>query len=234
MARTVSLSTLREAVRTRYELPAFSTTTWCTTAQVNSLINESLQAYYALLMECYGEEYFSTSSTITASSATTSFPTRCHKILNLWWLRGTDDVVRIHRGSADDLLLANYAAKSWNEYCPKYRLQGTATILWLPTPSTSYNVRCDHVALPADLSADGDTAEFGPGWEMQTVADVCQKLAQREEKDPTVFMAERAEWEARIRRQAPDRIEGEPLQLRDVTSGGLSAYQLREILTSRY
>lgn len=234
MSRTVTFAVLKEAIRTRADLPAFSASTWVTTTQINALTNESLQGYYALLWTLFGDEYYSTSSTITASSATTSVPTRCIKILNLWWLRGTDDVVRINRGNADDLLLANYASKAWTDYAPRYRLQGTGTILWLPTPSTSYNVRCDHVALPADLSADGDTLFSGAGWEQWVVADVCLKLAQREEKDPSVFMAERAEWEARIRAQAPDRIEGEPLQLRDVSGVGMSAYALRDLLTSKY
>jgi hypothetical protein len=234
MSRTTTFALLKEAIRTRYDLPAFSSTTHITTTQINALTNDSLQGYYALLLSLYGDEYYSTSSTITASSATTAVPTRCLKILNLWWLRGTDDVVRIQRGSADDLLLANYASKTWTEYGPKYRLQGTGTILWLPTPSTSYNVRCDHVALPADLSADGDTLFSGAGWEQWVIADVCQKLAQREEKDPSVFMAERAGWEARILAQAPDRTEGEPLQLRDVTSAGMSAYALRNLLSQRY
>jgi hypothetical protein len=233
MARTVAFSVLKEAVRQRYDLPAFSTTTWCTTAAVNALVNESLQGLAALLIGCYGDEYYSTTATLTATAntATTSLPTRCIKVLKLWWIRGTDDVVPICRGNADDTMLANYSAKSWTDYSPRYRLLGTASIQWLPMPSASYSVACHHVALPADLSGDSDTVECGLGWEQWVINDVCSKLAAREEKDPTAFLMARADWERRILEGAPDRIEGESLQLRDADGYAPGAYELRNILS---
>lgn len=236
MSRTVTFSVLREQVRTRYDLPAYSTTTWVTTAAVNSLINESLQGLAALLISCYGDDYYAAVSNITATAntSTTTLPTRCIKVLKLWWVRGTDDVMPITRGNADDTLLANYSAKSWTEYAPRYRLLGTSSVRWLPTPNANYTVACEHVALPADLSADDDTVECGPGWEQWAINDVCAKIAIKEEKDPSPYFAARADWEMRLKAQAPDRAESDALQLRDVTSGGLSAYQLRDILSQRY
>jgi len=236
VARAIAFSTLRESVRARYDLPTFSTATFVKTADVNSLINESLQGLAALLISCFGDDYYAATSNITASAntSTTALPTRCIKVLKLWWVRGTDDIVPIMRGNADDTLLASYSAKSWTDYAPRYRLLGTASIRWLPTPNASYTVACEHVALPADLSADGDTVECGPGWEQWVINDVCAKIAIKEEKDPSVFFAERANWEQRIVAQAPERAESDALQLRDVTSGGLSAYQLKDLVSQRY
>jgi hypothetical protein len=210
MGRTVTLSGVRERIRTAYDLPSFSTTTWVTTAAVNSMINESLQSYFGFLVGCFGDNYFADSTTLTtvADTGTSALPADCHKVLALHWVRGTDDVVKLRRGTVDDLKLAGYSSQSWHDYCPSYRL-GTSTVQWLPKPSAAYSVLLDYVALPADLSADGDTFEAGNGWETWVIADVCAKLAAREEKDPSVWFAERADAERRIRAQAPERDEGD-------------------------
>lgn len=234
MARTVTFANLRTAIQARYDLPAFSTTTWLTTSQVNTMINASVQALSAMLIEAYGDNYYTTSSSLTTTSGVnlTSLPTRCYKLLTLWWVRGTDDIVKVSRGNLDDLRLANYASKSWSEYKPRYRLQGTSSVQWLPTPNAAYTVTCDYVQLPAELSADGDTFEAGPGWEEWCVADVCRKIAAREEKDITSWMGERADAEARIRAQAPERDEGEALSVRDTFNPyGMSDYELRNRIT---
>lgn len=236
MARTVTLSEVRELVRTQYDLPAFSTTTWVTTALVNSLINASLAVYYGLLIEQHGDDYFTTSATITTSANVnlSSLPSRCIKVIRMSWVRGTDDIVPISRGSADDLVLASYAARAWDDYAPRYRLSGTSAVQWLPTPNAAYSVLCDHVAIPSDLSADGDTFEAGPGHEFFVVNDVCAKLAIREEKDFSAFMAERANFERLIQTQAGERQEADALTLRDADGYIESAYERRNRLTSFY
>ena len=82
MARTVTLSAVRELVRNQLDLPTFTTTTFVTTAYVNSLINASLAQYYGLLMELYGENYYAATSTITTTANVdlSSLPTRCSKL----------------------------------------------------------------------------------------------------------------------------------------------------------
>lgn len=233
MGRSVTLTLLREAVRTRYDLPTFSSSTFITTTHVNALLNASLQAYTAMLCEAYGDSYFTTSATAATSAGvgTNALPTRFYKLTRLWWVRATDDVVPIRRANAAELALASYSARSWTEYGPRYRLQGTANVQWLPKPDAVYNVVFDYVQLPADLSADGDVFEGGPGWDEWVVNDVCAKIAAREEKDPSVYMAHRADWEARIRAQATERDETEALTVRDEDCPGESDYERRNRLT---
>jgi hypothetical protein len=236
MPRTITFADLREEVRLRYDLPSFTATTFVSTTAVNSFINKSLQAYYALLMECYGEDYFATSSTITtlANTSLSTLPTRFSKLIALHWVRDSDDIVPIRRATVDDMVLASYDPKSWTEYGPRYRLSGISSVQWLPIPNAAYSVLCSYVALPADLSADADTFEAGQGWEDWVILDVCRKLAAREEKDPSVWLAERADAEQRIRSQAPERSETEPLTLRDAYAIGESDYQRRNRLTRMY
>lgn len=235
MGRSVSLSEIREEIRLRYDLPsAFSSTTFVTTTAVNSFINQSLQAYYAILLECFGDNYFAASSTITTNDgvAVSSVPSRFTKLISLYWLRGTNDAVKILPANATEIGLYSLGSVPWTDYAPRYRLSG-ATFEWFPTPSAEYPVRCDYMALPANLSADADIFDGGNGWEEWVVLDVCRKIAGKEEKDPSTWLTERADVEQRIRKQAPDRDEGEPLVLRDASSSRWeSAYQRRNRLTS--
>jgi len=238
MARTVSLATVRELIRQQYDIPATADTSWATTIYMTSLINASLAAYYGLLIELNGDNYFAEETTITTSSGInlTSLPDRCVKVLKLWWVRGTDDVYPIKRASADDLMLAGYSAKSWDEYSPRFRLSGTTGIQWLPTPNQTYTVICHHVAMPEDLVDEADAFEAGQGHEFFVVHDVCAKLAMKEQQDPGAFLSERELVRALVASQAGERDEGEPLQLRDAygRSDHMSAYERRNLLTQRY
>jgi hypothetical protein len=233
--RTISFSTLREAVRTRYDLPAFSTSTKPTTAQVNAMINASCSRFSALLCAAYGDDYFTTTATLStvASTATTALPATFYKLRSLIWLRGADDPVPIHRASLSDYArLSLLTARAWIDDRPVYRFSSGSFVTWLPTPSAVYSVQCTYVATPVDLSADGDTAEVGPGWDEWIVEDVCAKLAQMREEDPSVFISERADTERRIKEQAPDRDESEPSAVRDVSGSRLmSDHQMRDYLT---
>lgn len=232
MSRSITLSEIREEIRVRYDLPSFSTTTFITTTAVNSLINQSLQAYYAILLECFGDNYFAESTTITTDddTALSSLPSRFTKLLSLHWLRGTNDVVKILPANATEIGLYSLGSVAWTNYSPRYRLSGNA-IEWFPTPNAAYSVRCDYMALPSNLSADTDFFDGGNGWEEWVVLDVCRKIAGKEEKDPSTWIAERNDVEARIRKQAPDRDEGEPLVLRDASRRWESDYERRNRLT---
>jgi len=221
VGKLVTFSALRESVRQRYDLPTtFSTSTFITLAHVNELINASLSAFYGMLGEAYGDSYFAARATLSvaANAPTTALPATCVKLIRLWWVRGTDDVIQIRRGTADDLRLISYAPRPWTGCGPRYRLAGQ-TVQWLPAPSVAATVACDFVAVPADLVTDSETFEAGPGWQEWVVNDVCVKIAHKEETSPAGYQAERADWERRIRAQMPERDEAEALRLGDTGDG---------------
>jgi hypothetical protein len=235
MARQYSLSDLRELVRARYDLDTFGTDTYVTTDVVDSFINESIQDLNAILIECYGSDYFltTTSLSVNANDATTDLPLDCTKLRAMYWQRSTDDLPEIHKADAGKLHMAFRSAEAWT--CPKYILT-RRTITWLPTPSTAVTVKLVYVATQDDLAdSEGDdgiwTAE--PGWTEYIVADVCRKISEREDKDPSVWIAAREKWEAKIRSQAPDREDAEPSTIRDTWGNrrGMSAWELRDRLT---
>jgi len=236
MGRLVTLTNLREEVRQRYDLATFSTNSFETNAAINAAINSSLQAFYAILLEAYGDDYFDTYTDLTTTAGVDlqSLPPRFYKLKSLVWLRAKDDPVPLRPADLRDALLSGLSAQSWTAYTPRYRLHGMNTLRWLPTPSAAYTVRCTYAALPADLVADTDTFDAGPGWEEWVVADVCAKLAQREQSpDVGVFLSARAEWRDVINAQARDRDEGEPQRIRDAYGRTVSDYELRNALTLR-
>jgi hypothetical protein len=233
----MTLLSVREAIRQRYDLPTFTDAppTFVSLTAVNAAINSSLQAYYALLIACYGDAYYETVATLTTVplAITTPLPLRLYKLTTLLWSRGTDDVIKLHPVSHDDQALGLYAAQAWlSGYTPRYRLQGQ-TLRWYPPPTDVCTLQCVHSALPPDLAVDADTFEAGPGHEDWVVLDVCRKIATREEKSTEAWLMERADVEQRIRAQAAERDEGEPGRIRDGTGGAPSAYELRNLMTDR-
>lgn len=227
MGRSVALSTIREDIRQRCDLPTFSATTYVTTAAVNRMINTSLQGLYSLLMQAWGEGYFTTSTTLTTSAGagTTSLPTDFLKLINLLWVRGTDDVVTISEAQHDERLLTQWSARTWT--APKYRLRHS-TLQWVPPPSAVYNLVIEYVYAAPDLSADDDPFDAGPGWDEWVVLDVCRKIRQREEKDATEFQAERERVEANILVLSPQRSETSNRVIRDLSETTLGVRELRD------
>jgi hypothetical protein len=59
-----------------------------------------------------------------------------------------------------------------------------------------------------------DTVAIGPAgqhWEMYAVIDTCIKIAVKEESDPSIFMAQKADLIKRIEKEAANRVAGDPI-----------------------
>lgn len=222
---------------TRYNLPVLSDASWITQDELNIEVNASLQAFYALLMDCQGDDYFATYADVTtvASADTSDLPDGFVRALNVTWLRDTDDPVQLEQAQARDARMSGLVAQSWDCYTPKWALHGVNALRWFPTPNAVYTVRLTFVKLPADLDElleSGDTFDAGPGWEEWVVNDVCAKLADREERDPGRFVQERERMEARIRDQAPQRGDTSGGLLLDASpTGRMGSWELRNWLT---
>ena len=233
--RTSLWSSVKEDIRVRYDLPEFSTNTFITSAMVLRMGSQSLQRRDALLTDAFGDDYSTAVATIAtaANTATSALPADFFKLKQLIWLRSTDNPVRIERASPEDQTSdALLASVAWTNERPRYRFQGGSTIRWLPTPNAVYSVNCIYQKTPAELTSDSDEIQDGPGWCEWIVADVCVRIAQRFEQDPSVYMAERADCEQRIKAQAPDRDELSPMAVRDVMGlSGAGDHQYREWLT---
>ena len=233
--RQVTFESLRTAIQVRYDLPAFTTATKPTLEQINVLINASASRLSGLLCEAYGDDYFTTASMIQTAqdNSLTSLPTSFFKLKSLIWLRGPDDPVEIIRASVEDYARRSLlSSRAWTGEAPSYRLNRNSQVWWLPRPNAIYDVTCTYVQTPFDLVDETDTVEAGPGWEEWVVNDVCVRIAQIYEQDPSVYMSERSECEQHIRSQAPDRDETQAMSIRDVRSrDNMSDYERRDWFT---
>lgn len=186
-----------------------------------------------MLAECYGDNYLLTSFQMTtaANVGTSSLPSDFYKLQALHWRKSAEIGIPIRRGDVDDLRRANMTPRGWTR--PLFVLTGS-TVTWCPVPKAVYTVDCWYQALPADLVADGDVFDAGPGWLEWVELDVCRKLASREQKDPSVWLAEQQMAEGLIRSQAPDRAESEGAAVRDVMgySSSMGDYERRDWLTT--
>lgn len=219
-----SLSTLRSEILTRYDLPASSTTTKPTTAQLTSLVNTSIRRFTNLLLALYGDDFLTTMSTIStvANTATVSLPTRCFRVCGVAWVRGQQDIVRLRRATVDDLLDGGASPtdpRAWDTE-PMYTLLGQ-TITFVPVPSAAYTVRLVYDALLANLSADGDTVDLGPGWDDWIINDVCSMIAAIREEDPGVWVNFREMARKDIEDAAKHRDDNDTPRVRRLFDAGI-------------
>lgn len=221
MARFQTRDEIQELIRVQYDLETLSASTNPTATNVVSMINESLQQLYAMLMECYGDDYFTESYTLatTASVATSSLPPDFVKLKSMSWRKDASTAVPLHVASVRELSMATLEPREW--IAPKYRLSGSG-IHWTPVPLSSYTVDLWYVAIPSDLSSGSDVVNVGPGWVQWVVHDVCTKIATRlrDQAMVSMFSQLRADAEKRLREQAPERNETEALGVRRVITAG--------------
>lgn len=232
MSNTVTLSTVREDIRERMQLPAFSTTSAVTLAAVNRLINKALRSYAALRTELYGDGYqvSQTSLTATALTPTTALPTGCNSVQKLYWLRSALDPVEVRKADVDGYAEFLRGQKAWS--APRYRLEGDQ-IVWIPEPIATYTVYCIYTLVPTDLVNDSDSFDGGFEGDEWVACWVCIRLAQREKRDDDIarYTAYLQDCEQRIRTHAANRSETEADQIRDSFGRSLDTYALRDAVT---
>lgn len=221
MGRFQTRDEIQALIVSQYDLPTLSTSTNPTASAVVSYINESLQQMYAMLMECYGDDYFGQSYTLTttASVPTSSLPPDFHKLISIAWRRDANTSYPVHMASASEAHRSTLAAQDWERARPKYRMT-SAALQWCPVPSGAYVVDLWYVAIPADLAAGTDVVSVGPGWVQWVVHDVCTKIATRlrDGESRSFFAQLRDDAEKRLREQAPARSETEAHGVRSVMS----------------
>ena len=214
---TYSLSTLRTEVVTRYDLPPSTTNTKPTTVQLTSLVNNSIRRFTNVLLTLLGDDYLTTMSVVstTAGVATVNLPTRAFRVQAIGWIREPTNIIKLRRASVDDMLDGGSSPsnpRTW-EAAPKYSLLGQ-TISFLPVPAAVYNLRVIYAQGFTPLAADGDTVEFGPGWDEWVINDVCAMIAKIREEDPAGYIEDRGACEQQIKSAQCERDESEDLFVR--------------------
>lgn len=218
MGTTVLVSEIVEEVRSRIDLPTISSTTFFNTTNSLNMVKFSARRLSGIIRRV-DSDYFLTTDTLTTSPSINevSLPANFSDLRSLSWMRSTNDRVPLELASADDFASVDESAQAWSG-APRYRLMGSVIMLY-PKPSAAYDLSI-YYDTGIYVDATTDVISCQPGWDEWIVLDVCIRLAQKMEDDPSVFAAERQKVEADIVRQAGSRDRYRTHQVRDLWDGG--------------
>lgn len=171
-------------------------------AEFNSYIQRSYNEMYGLVVESYGDDYYTASpGTFTTDGTNDHYPTSGLPT-TFFKLRGVD--VQISSPG-------QWMSLKQFEFADRNRIG----VYNNPIPMAGQNLRYWYTPLPTLPTADGDTIDGVNGWEEYVIADVCIKALRKEEADVSPFMAAKAAFKARLEGEVENRNSGEPHRISD-------------------
>ena len=205
---TINLSQLRTAALQRADM---ENTSFVSTSEINSYINNSIEELYDLIVLRYEDYYVETIQfTIASGSDGYTFPNPIYKLKGLDLQSGSDwlnvdkfNFEERNRGQQHLLLTSIYADV-------KYRLIGS-TIKIVPADQAPNTYRLWYIPRFQDLVNDSDTLQADlEQWHDYVIVDTAIKCLQKEESDVSVFMAQKMALIQRITNAASNRDAGQP------------------------
>lgn len=221
MGRTKTLVQLRTAIRQQADQ---ENSTFVSDTELNTIINTSLAQFHNILADKFGEDYYYTKSTLTATIGTdvVSLPSDFTKLLQ----------VEINRGSNEPpIIMKQYMLKekhknynSASQYSYRYRVMGTNLVLDRAAKS-AFTMNLYYVPNFVDLASDGNSFNFmGDGWEDWVIMDCAAKIKAKEESDVSFELNQKAIVENKINTQALNRVLAEPQRVIDIYNQYPSPY----------
>lgn len=218
MATTMTLATLRTAIRQRSDMVNDQ---FVSDSELNSYINQSYFELYDLLVQKYGDNYYVASPYTFTTDGTNqlfSLPSDFYKLLgvDLALSATNDSYVTIRPFNFSDR--NRYAVPNFQSFYGvtnmRYRLNGNK--LWLtPTPSSGQSIRLWYVPTLTTLASDSDTVDGISGWTEYIIVDACIKALTKQETDVSVYVLQKAELIKRIESAAENRDAGNPATVGD-------------------
>lgn len=222
MARTVTQLQLRTWVRSKGDWPDVN---FVTNAEINDELNAGIASLYRLLAAAKGQEYFRATTNLSTANGvdTVAYPATFFELINLWWDPGGGHKIRIPRltpSETEDQITGQGWIGDQLGINVRYSLT-LGGFLFVPTPLAIYTVKCDYIAAPVRLAADGDTFDGYGGFEEYPVWYAVSTFLQKEESDPSVALARMAQIKADIIATAA-RDHSEPMRAQDVRGWPMS------------
>lgn len=226
MATTLTLAQLRTLCQQESDMV---NTTFITDSEWNSYINQSYFELYDLLVQKYGDDYFSTRAEFTTDGSTQLYPLPDGTIYSsaplFYKLLGVDlnlapgtqeSWVTIRRFNMSDR--NRYAVPNFQSFYGvtnlRYKLEGST--LWLtPIPTAGQVIRLWYVPRLTPLANDSDTCDGISGWTEYIVVDAAIKAKDKEESDTSVLMARKMGLIQRIEAAAENRDAANPATVSD-------------------
>lgn len=208
-----SLDALRTEIRDRGEYRA----SFVSDSELQTLIESSLAELYDLIVDSNPDWFMKTTpQTVSVVNGTQSYALAAdvYKVLGVDVLDTDGDWVTMQQfnwGERNQFQDSG-AERRW----ARYRIMGK-NIFIAPPPTWSGSVRIWYVPTHETFASGADTVEDGypKNWEEYVVTDVLIKLADKEEKDATLLVAQKAALRERMTRLSSTRDDGEPSTVRD-------------------
>lgn len=236
MATTMTLAELRAATRQRADQV---NSQFVTDSELNSYVNQSYFELYDLLIQKYGDNYFSADPVIFATDGSSrQFPLPNGTLTFTNGRTGASGYVApgFYKLLGVDLMLANqaqsfvtirpfnfadrnrYAVPNFQSFYGvtnlRYKLNGE--FLWLtPTPAAGQNIQIWYVPRLSPMTTDASTADGISGWTEYIICDAAIKCMQKEESDVSVLFAQKAALIQRIEAAAENRDAANPMTVSD-------------------
>lgn len=194
-ASSNSLQGLQRAIRGRgkeaWAREQFSDT------ELTEYINSSIHALWDIII-AQDQSHLLSSSDITVSSGTRAYslPADFYRLVGVAVQDSdkTDGYSVLEKFNWEE----RYDELSDGYQYTRYQVRGTQ-IHFLPTPDWSGTVKLDYIYQPTELTSPADTINVGSGyWLEWVILDCCIKCSAAAGSDPSVFMAQRKDVEARI------------------------------------
>lgn len=192
--------------------------TFISTAEWNSYINQSYFELYDIIRQKFGNDYYSKTSQIVTDGVNQlfTFPVDFLALLLVELQIATNQFVTLKRfnlAEKNRFAVPN-SQSAFGMTDLRYRPNGNS-ILFSPLPSANQTIQLWYVPRLALLVADSDVADGLSGWLEYVVVDVAIKALAKEESDTSVMMARKAGLIQRIEAAAENRDIAQPQTVTD-------------------
>lgn len=187
-----------------------STTEW------NSYINSSYLELYDILVQKFGDDYFVAipyQYTTAANTQMYALPTDFYKLLGV--------EIQLNTGmpaSWVTLKKFNFIDRNRWSYPNVYTFYGITNLRYrvngnnlmiVPINQAGQTLQIWYIPRQKMLVNDGDIVDGVSGWEEYIIADACIKAWNKQESDPSIFIAQKAALLKRIEEAAENRDPGQ-------------------------
>jgi hypothetical protein len=211
------VSDIIERIRVRCGLPAFTTETNITTADIHSLVQESARALGGIVDDVSWHFVATATLVTTPGLEYVSVPQNFAALIQVHWDRGDGYPIALRQANLEDVLPASSEPTNWDARAPVYRLTGQ-TIELFPEPQAVYTLVVRYTTGIFLVETPPDTLMGQVDWDSWIIYDCACKIRERQEKDLGTFPAHREMLEQRIVRRARRRDRNGVRQPRDVRS----------------
>lgn len=203
--------------------------TFVTDAEANVLINQGIAELWSMLTTQDPQRYMLIDQiSLVAGTREYALPDDFMALVGVDWINGNarlplEPFALNDRGVHPDADSAFLALDPWTpalRYDVRYSgIDGSGVRLVFDRDPPTGTVDVLYVQAPQLLALDADEFDGIAGWEDWVILDVAIKMLAKEESDPSVYVAQQARLEQRIKALAPRRDIGRARQIPRYSDG---------------